>query len=229
MLSAHIDFDIKNKANQIFGTHLSPAGGTLAKMFSAEMRRRHRSLFQAPSAQCTCLVLKFGESDLVDGQPRVLAELAALGIGESSSGNDDEIEALKHIVDDFDLQPPAGGCSITQGADVALSSPEENTFTSINHPENYLDDLFGVIEVEGPACVSFTAFDLEEGYFEDYDFLEVIDGAGNRVGDYSGTTIPPDFDVPASETGRVEFTTDGSVLRSGFSLRCTPGACPSGS
>ena len=229
-LSAHIDFDIKNKANQIFGTHLSPAGGTLAKMFSAEMRRRHRSLLEEDQfqSQCTCLVLKFGESDLVDGQPRVLAELAALGIGESSSGNDDEIEALKHIVDDFDLQPPAG-CRITQGADVALSCPNPNTFTSINHPEDYNNFLKGVIEVEGPACVSFTAFNTEW----DFDFVTVIDGAGNRVGDhprgYSGTTIPPDFYVPASETGSVEFTTDLSEVRSGFSLRCTPGACPSGS
>ena len=225
-LSAHIDFDIKNKANQIFGTHLSPAGGTLAKMFSAEMRRRHRSLLLEDQFQCTCLVLKFGESDLVDGEPRVLAELAALGIGESSSGNDDEIEALKHTVDDFNLRlhPPAG-CRITQGADVALSSPEENTFTSINFEENYNNNLGGAIEVQGPACVSFTAFNTEEFY----DFVYVIDGAGNLVGEYDGTTIPPDFDVPASETGSVEFTTDDSVVRSGFSLRCTPGACPSGS
>ena len=90
-LSAHIDFDIKNKANEIFATHLPPAGGTLAKMFSAEMRRRHRSLFQAPSsAQCTCLVLKFGESDLVGGQPHVLANLEVDGINEFTSQDGDE-------------------------------------------------------------------------------------------------------------------------------------------
>ena len=99
-LSAHIDFDIMNKANQIFGTHLSPAGGTLAKMFSAEMRRRHRSLFQAPphltkvfsyvaappAAQCYCLVFKFGESS----SSALLANLAALDIDESTpdNGND---------------------------------------------------------------------------------------------------------------------------------------------
>jgi subtilisin family serine protease len=123
--------------------------------------------------------------------------------------------------------PPRGaGCFITEGDGTALETgPAADEYMSKNHPNNYANNLRGIIEMEGPVCVEFLAFDLEQGY----DFVTHVNSAGNQLGRFSGAATPANIQIPASTYERMIFTTDFSVVRAGFKVKCHIRApCPGG-
>ncbi|MCW1149218.1 gliding motility-associated C-terminal domain-containing protein [Flavobacterium lacisediminis] len=79
------------------------------------------------------------------------------------------------------------------------------------------------------VTVTFTSFNTESGW----DFLRIYDGnstAGTLLGTYTGTTLPPTFTASTSNGCLTfNFTSDSSVVRSGWTanITCAPApTCP---
>lgn len=115
--------------------------------------------------------------------------------------------------------PPRGaGCFITEGDGSALeSAPAADEYQSKNHPNNYPNNVRGTLEMQGPICVEFQAFNLENGY----DFVKHYDSSNNQKGSYTDRNAPSNIQVPASTYEKLIFTTDFSVVASGFKLKCS--------
>lgn len=98
---------------------------------------------------------------------------------------------------------------------------ESGTVTSPSYPNNYPNNFsrtYCIIPTSGtPATLHFTAFNTESGY----DFVTLKDGIGNVFSTTSGTTAPADV---TSTIIAIKFTTDGSVVRTGWSADWATGS-----
>ena len=77
----------------------------------------------------------------------------------------------------------------------------------------------------GTVTINFTSFSTESGY----DFLNFYNGSGTTtlLGSYSGTTLPPSFTSTAPNGClTVTFTSDGSVVGSGYAYNVVCNAPP---
>ena len=106
-----------------------------------------------------------------------------------------------------------GGLTLQEGASIELTAEAYDNSVICDWT---LNCRFGA------PTVTFTAFETEANF----DFVRVYDGATNsdmRLANYAGNTVP----APVTGSGSimlVEFTTDGSVTRNGFSAGYTCGA-----
>ncbi|MEZ4361765.1 MAG: M4 family metallopeptidase [Kofleriaceae bacterium] len=98
---------------------------------------------------------------------------------------------------------------------------ESGTLTSPNYPGNYPNNFRRTWCIQpasgNPATLHFTAFNTELGY----DFVTIKDAFGTQLSQTSGTTPPPDA---TSTLLAVRFTSDVSVVRSGFQATWTASA-----
>jgi hypothetical protein len=79
-----------------------------------------------------------------------------------------------------------------------------------------------VITASGPLSLSFSTFDLEQGY----DFVRVYAGSsasGSLLASLSGVSVPPPISVPSGPVF-VAFSSDGTVQRGGFVAQYTGSA-----
>ena len=98
-------------------------------------------------------------------------------------------------------------------------------FTSPNHPGHYPNNFkkTETIQVEQGMVVSldFTAFNIEYHRTCRYDHLTVMDGDGTTLMEKScGTSLPANI-RSRSNIVKLSFGTDGSVTKSGWSVRWT--------
>ena len=88
------------------------------------------------------------------------------------------------------------------------------TVTSPNFPNNYPNNFsrtYCIQPSSGAATtLTFSAFNTESGF----DFVRIRDASGAQLSNTSGTTAPP---AATSTLIAITFTTDGSVVRSGWS------------
>nr|XP_032833052.1 MAM and LDL-receptor class A domain-containing protein 1-like [Petromyzon marinus] len=100
-----------------------------------------------------------------------------------------------------------------------LLTGTSGSFNSMNFPENYENNANCRWIIRAPdgyaVQISFSAFDLENNY----DFLKIFKGLGadkELQASLTGTSNPGDVRVFAHEL-TVEFTSDSSAVKSGFS------------
>jgi len=102
---------------------------------------------------------------------------------------------------------------------------QKGVFTSPNHPGHYPNNFkkTEMIQVEQGMVVSldFTAFNIEYHRTCRYDHLTVMDGDGTTLMEKScGTSLPANI-RSRSNIVKLSFGTDGSVTKSGWSVRWT--------
>lgn len=136
----------------------------------------------------------------------------------------------------------ATSITLTTGSSTLNMDPAEinnvnccsgNLFDSGGPGGSYNDGEVGVTTIQVPlgniVNIVFSSFDLEDGF----DYLSIHDGPDNSyplIGAYTGATLP-NGGLPILSTSNivyVEFTSDGSVIASGFALNwyCTPPGPP---
>jgi vibriolysin len=150
----------------------------------------------------------------------ILSAAAALGFSET------EIGQIRTSWDDVGVLNCDGPTPLPV-CDETITT-EAGTLTSPNHPSNYPNNYartWCIRPASGAAAtLTFTRFNTEQ----DWDFVTVYNGTagGDPVGEYHGNANanegPNDerIDMPPPLTSSyviVRFTTDGSVVRSGFS------------
>jgi hypothetical protein len=110
-------------------------------------------------------------------------------------------------------------------AEIRAGGHRAGVFTSPNHPGHYPNNFkkTETIQVEQGMVVSldFTAFNIEYHRTCRYDHLTVMDGDGTTLMEKScGTSLPANI-RSRSNIVKLSFGTDGSVTKSGWSVRWT--------
>ncbi|XP_035665250.1 CUB and sushi domain-containing protein 1-like [Branchiostoma floridae] len=148
---------------------------------------------------------------------RLLALLLAVGLVRATQGY------VPH-----DLPRPKTDCS----GNVPQASSSAQQLDSPNYPNNYgnnLDCTWTIQSASGTVIrLHFLAFSVEDRY----DYLNVFNGpagsADTAAQRLTGNTVPDDF-VSSGNTVTLQFTSDVSVVQSGFQLEYTEmsaSSCP---
>lgn len=116
--------------------------------------------------------------------------------------------------------PTLPGCHILNASVFAAAAGD--TITSINFPEDYINNLDGILFIRGPAEFRMSQFHLEDGDPTcTYDFFEFqgqryCGQAGGRLSFPTNATQR----IAAGTFERIRFKTDHSVVKSGFRMTC---------
>ena len=107
-------------------------------------------------------------------------------------------------------------CQVTvvDPADNVVNVTELSQFQS-DHPYSNNEDKTWSYHVEGAGSVSIT-FSADTKTEEDYDYIYIMDGAGNRVGAYSGTELQNRTITVSGSTIKVRLKSDSSEREYGF-------------
>ncbi|XP_063777593.1 cubilin [Pseudophryne corroboree] len=113
--------------------------------------------------------------------------------------------------------------SLIEGCGGTLTSPE-GTITSPGYPSMYPHGTrctwYISVQPGNLIRLTFTAFNLEQAYVCQFDYLEIYDNAtgttGNKIGRYCGRSIPPSM-TSSDNRMVVLFVTDSSTALEGFS------------
>jgi len=203
-IDVHFSSGIQNKMFCRFARRLA-TGDPDGEETQASIRRAGEVMYEANASFWTA------DSTFEQGCDGTIQAATALGFSA------DEIAALNTSWQDVGVFCDGTTPPIT--CDETLTG-ETGTVSSPNFPANYPNNFRRTYCIQpasgGTATLTFSAFNTEAGF----DFVRIRDASGAQVSNTSGTTAP----APASSTQlAITFTSDGSVVATGWSASWTTG------
>lgn len=120
-------------------------------------------------------------------------------------------------------QECGGSFNIPSGGSVDVTSP--------GYPSQYSNNINCLYTITAEASDSFVAIEVNSNAFDtesNYDAVEFFEADGSSAGKFSGSSAGPSKHRLSSNVITMRFKTDGSVTRTGFSLRFSHAKCRKG-
>ncbi|XP_063602318.1 CUB domain-containing protein 2-like [Penaeus indicus] len=108
------------------------------------------------------------------------------------------------------------------GTDTVITTNTGGIIHSPGYPGNYPDNVFFTVTINAPAGCTimfvYNVFDVEFGDTCQFDYFQINDvGATTPWPKYCGT-IPPTFNMSATNQVEIVFSTDKAVVAAGFEI-----------
>jgi hypothetical protein len=203
-MDVHFSSGVMNKAFCRTVRRLA-SGSPTGPATAAAVRRAGQAWYEANDNFWTT------SSNFVSACQGVVAAANALGFSSTERAAITQSWADVGVVCDGSPQPIQCDQTFTASS---------GTVTSPNFPNNYPNNFSRTYCIQpsggAAATLTFTAFNTEAGF----DFVRIRNASGTQLSNTSGTTAP----APATSTLiAITFTTDASVVRTGWSASWTTG------